>query len=684
MSREGATRSANKFGKYQVVTQADGRPVVLGSGSCGKTYKAVHSLLGRTVALKVIHESLAYDLEVKQRFLNEARAIAALKHPHIAQLVDCDEADGALFYAMEFCDGGDLEKFVSARGALSDETVLQLARQAAKALAYVHDEGYLHRDLKPSNLMLSMVSGNDEANLKVIDFGLVKALGQSSGLTQRGQFRGTLLYTSPEQLREEELDERADVFALGVTLWFLLVGGVPLNDDSKEIARQRLSGEGHAKALPKSSHPAVRALLTEMLQPDRKRRVRNMHIVLCGIDECMVQMRGHKPAAAAPSQARSAQPPVAQSKPAESNTTPPATSTANPRTGRLPREPATSSTRARQPASEAPRNAEKLADQSGQRPTAGGSGTPPPLVRSMAHPLHSKFVLMEEDEDAHPGLGTTHLARRVSTGEFVLLTKVERTLATNRQVTSKLESIVSAASRCEGGFVVQPHSLIRFQDHLVLIEEEVHGLPLLTILKARQKLSLLEASVMLRQLAEACDLAMQAGLTELDLAVHHLSLQFPHLAGAKVNDKEASKMLTRPAGQWPPYIVRLRPDYAAAQRASATDLTGSSHAGSTVMSDDLNDNADLPCRFACLIYHVLSGLPVPAAATMSRAGYVPVSSLGEEGNRLLGRIVSREFQLSDCHSLLRGLWQMESIPAVPLSLPPNLGKRLLQPKPPRA
>ncbi|MEN3941796.1 serine/threonine-protein kinase [Prosthecobacter sp. SYSU 5D2] len=668
MSREGPGHSPIRFGKYEVARHADGKPMLLGSGSTGNTYKAVHALLGTTVALKVVHENLAGDPEVKQRFLNEARAIACLKHPHIAQMVDCDEADGVLFYAMEFCDGGDLEKLAASRGPLPEETVLHLARQAARALAHVHDQGYLHRDLKPSNLMLAMVPGKEEANLKLIDFGLVKNLHQASGLTQRGQFRGTLLYTSPEQLREQTLDERADVFALGVTLWFLLEGKLPLKNNSEEVTKQRLSGKNLGTLLPKRIHPAVRALLTEMMQPELKRRVRNMHIVLTGIDECLVQMhrtgralvgspRFEKlPEGSAPARSR------ATTAPHLGTTTRAAGATASRRgaapghgtAGTMPPIPPSST---QTPANATPVPAahvnaapppQTAPDARPPRPPAGAEARPAPSpkmgIRVIQQPLAAKFDMVEEREDAHGDLGRTFYARRSSTGDMVQLTQIQRSLAADSQVVRGLEEMVVQASRCDGVYVVRPNSLIKFTDHLVLIEEMVDGLSLLTVLKARQKLNLLEAASVLYQLADACDLAMSAGLNSLDLAAHRLTLQFPHMMGARISGREAQKLLSLPANQWPPFILRVEPDYEAAFMGMETDL---------------------PCRFARLLYHILSGLPVPAAAMGGRAGYI--SGLGEEANRLLGKVISGELLLPDCASLLMRLWQMESLPAQALT-----------------
>ncbi|HEY1084898.1 MAG TPA: protein kinase [Prosthecobacter sp.] len=662
MSREGPSKSPIQFGRYEIARHPDGRPFVLGSGSTGKTYKAVHTLMGNTVALKVMHENLVEDPELKRRFFKEARAIASLKHPHIAQLVDCDETDGALFYAMEYCDGGDLEKFATTRGPLPEETVLHLGRQAARALAHVHDKGYLHRDLKPSNLMLAMVPGKNEANLKVIDFGLVKALGETgSTMTQRGQFQGTRLYTSPEQLQHEDLDERTDVFALGMTLWFLLEGKMPLQaSNASEITAQRLSGTSIAGEMSQRIHPAIRALLAGMMQPDREKRTRNMHAVLQGIEECLAQLhRGtsrtrpgpaqatHAPATSVASHATSAPrqlaPPVtrtAVTQSAPQQNLPPAEAPPPP----VPETSAPPATAA------APQQAATPPEEPAQ-PLPAATPQPSPAVvaaqvtiRSIPVPLHQKFEMLEDRGDVHGDLGITCCARRVSTGDLVQLTQIQRGLATDNQTLRELDSIVNLAGRCPGRFIIRPNAMIRFQDHLVLIEELVDGLSLLTVLKYRQKIPLLEAAPILAQLVEACDQAIEHGLTGLDLTVHRLTLQFPHMMGARIDMRAAQKLLERPLAQWPHFVLRVEPDYEASY---------------------LGVEADLPCRFARLLYHMLSGMPAPASAMGGRTGYI--AGLGEEGNRLLGKVISGEVKLPDCLSLLTRLWQMESLPLAALS-----------------
>lgn len=630
------SRSGNRFGRYKIVTDEDGRPVLLGSGSAGKTYKAIHSLLGTTVALKVIHEALAYDAEVRQRFLNEAKAIAKLKHPHIAQLVDCDEEDDALFCAMEFCDGGDLEKLVLKSGPLPEETVLLFGRQVAKALSFVHGENFLHRDLKPSNLMLAMVPGTTSANIKLIDFGLVKALGQTSGLTRKGQFRGTLLYTSPEQLREEELDERTDVFSLGMTLWFLLLGRLPLENNSMEITQRRLSGKSHAEMLPKTIHPAIRALLTQMLQPDVQRRARNMEVVLAGLDECLNMLRRNRPSFTTRRPL-----PRGQATVQENNASPPQDaptiremgdfgSVSLTTTHASQSEDDALNTMPQTPKKEGLKESKAAASPPGtRRPTA-------PVLQKIQSKLRDKFELLEEFEGIHPEIGSTHAARRNSTGDRVQITVLHPEVANDQPAIKKMGSLLDKALPLKGSFLVQPLTMIRFLDRTVLVEEFVTGPRLFSVLRARQRIPLMEAQVLLRQIAEACDLAAANGILALNLAPHHVTLQFAKMPEDKSPEKALKKLLATPMGQWPQFTAKICISYS-----------------------EPEEPGQITWQFARLAYQMLSGLLPPSAS--SRSAYAAVNGLSEEGNRMMAKVVTREVLANGCLAFLNSLLQAESL-----------------------
>lgn len=269
-----------ELGNYRVLHKEDSSLWMLGRGGYGTTYKAEHKHLGRVCALKVINDNLMRNNDAKRRFLQEAQAAALLDHPHIARVYDFGESDGVFYYAMTYCAGGDLEEFSKSRGPQPWSVVRELAQQILPALGMAHTNGLLHRDLKPSNIMLADDDGT--VSLRLIDFGLVKVLEHHESastnlmLTQEGSFMGNPLTASPEQLREEDLDERSDLFSLGVTLWYLLAGCSPFGGvATAELVHQRLSGDSYDPMLPEDLDDEGRGLLSRLLSKDKAERFRN-------------------------------------------------------------------------------------------------------------------------------------------------------------------------------------------------------------------------------------------------------------------------------------------------------------------------------------------------------------------------------------------------------------------------
>src|ERR1700736_181161 len=266
-----------RFGNFEIVNDSEGRPLALGKGTFGRTYQARHCYLDTVVALKIITERYAADAAVRQRFLIEARAVAKLSHPHVARLYDFGEMDGVLHYAMEYCGGGSLADYVAKHGALGLRQLLEVAQQIGGALKCAHAAGFIHRDLKPSNIMLT--EEGEPLFTKLIDFGLVQPSvpGATRSLSDDqsadgARFLSTPLFASPEQLREEPMDVRTDLFSLGITLWYLLLGGPPEGGSSAAIAASRLSAESYAARLPGNLPPQFRDVLARLLEKDRKNR----------------------------------------------------------------------------------------------------------------------------------------------------------------------------------------------------------------------------------------------------------------------------------------------------------------------------------------------------------------------------------------------------------------------------
>ena len=220
------------FGDFEVARHEDGSFWELGRGAMGVTYLALDKVLNRRVALKVIEATPVVNgaQAMRERFLREARAAAALRHPNVAGVFHfaASTESNRCYYAMELVEGETLEARVRRDGPLDVELALEIAIQVTRALLAAASHGLVHRDLKPGNIMLT----SDEAaqlEVKVIDFGLAKATADAAGEMEltHGGFVGTPTFASPEQFKRGPIDARSDIYSLGATLWYALTGLVP-------------------------------------------------------------------------------------------------------------------------------------------------------------------------------------------------------------------------------------------------------------------------------------------------------------------------------------------------------------------------------------------------------------------------------------------------------------------------
>ncbi len=217
------------LGHYQVTA-------AIGAGGMGEVYSATDTRLGRTVAIKVLPAQLAADPERRQRFEREAKAIAALNHPHICILHEFDTHEGIDFLVMEHLEGESLQGRLK-KGALPLDQALEVAIQIADALDKAHRRGITHRDLKPGNIFLT------QSGAKLLDFGLAKLTRTAPdseapteldrSLTQQGTILGTFQYMAPEQLEGREVDARADIWAFGCVLYEMVAGQKPFEGTSR-------------------------------------------------------------------------------------------------------------------------------------------------------------------------------------------------------------------------------------------------------------------------------------------------------------------------------------------------------------------------------------------------------------------------------------------------------------------
>jgi len=258
---------------------------LLGKGAMGEVYSARDTRLGRDVALKFLPPEFAADPDRLARFRNEAKVLAALNHANIASIFGLEEIDGKIFLAMELVDGQDLTERVLDSQLTLDE-VLELARQFAEGLEAAHARGIVHRDLKPANLRITA-----EGQLKILDFGLARAYGESPGtisgsldtptltaaMTQQGTILGTVAYMSPEQARGQTVDHRADIWSFGAILHEMLSGvrlftGETASDTMAAVLRAELD----FKHLPDDTPEGLKRLLRRCLERDARRRLRDI------------------------------------------------------------------------------------------------------------------------------------------------------------------------------------------------------------------------------------------------------------------------------------------------------------------------------------------------------------------------------------------------------------------------
>lgn len=205
---------------------------LIARGGMGKVYRAEQAPLGREVAIKVLHPSYSgeNDPEFHRRFFLEASTCSKLTHPNTVTIFDYGRTDDDIYYiAMELLEGRTLHRTLREEGPFPAARAMHVARQICRSLREAHALGVIHRDLKPANVFL-VEHGDERDFVKVLDFGLVKDLGETGeDLTQTGLFMGSPKYMSPEQIRGEKVDGRADIYALGVILYEMLTGKVPFD-----------------------------------------------------------------------------------------------------------------------------------------------------------------------------------------------------------------------------------------------------------------------------------------------------------------------------------------------------------------------------------------------------------------------------------------------------------------------
>src|SRR6476619_2370657 len=247
-------------GRYRIVRK-------LGMGGMANVYLAEDEVLGRRVAIKILNDRHANDDQFVERFRREAKNAAGLSHPNIVSIYDRGEAEGTYYIAMEYLDGRSLKELVVARGPLPIPDAIAATRQVLGALRFAHRKGVVHRDIKPHNVM-----ADADGRLKVTDFGIARA--GVSQMTEAGSIIGTAQYLSPEQARGAPVDQRSDLYSIGIVLYEMLTGKVPFSGDAPvEIAMKHLTAvpEPPSKSRPDIPHD-LDAIVMRALAKDPEQR----------------------------------------------------------------------------------------------------------------------------------------------------------------------------------------------------------------------------------------------------------------------------------------------------------------------------------------------------------------------------------------------------------------------------
>jgi serine/threonine-protein kinase len=248
-----------QIGHYDIIAE-------LGRGGMGVVYKGHETSLNRYVAIKVLADALAHDESVKERFLREARSMASLNDPHIIQIYFIGEDEGQTYFVMEFVDGESLGSVLKRETKLTPEQSAKIIHQTAQGLATAHDKGVIHRDIKPGNLMLT-----SRGMVKIADFGIALSTQDfSKKLTSTGEFVGTPGYLSPEVCQGKPVDQRSDIFSLGIVLFECLAGRMPFTDESPlglmlEVVKAQIPD---VCSLNKDVDPELSRILSKMVAKD--------------------------------------------------------------------------------------------------------------------------------------------------------------------------------------------------------------------------------------------------------------------------------------------------------------------------------------------------------------------------------------------------------------------------------
>lgn len=592
------------FDHYKVLTRSDGSLFELGRGAMGITYKAFDTNLRVPVALKVINTKTLDSESARERFVQEARSAAKLRHQHVASVFHLGTEGPTWFYAMEYIAGETVEAAVKRRGPLPPMVVMRIGLQVAKALAAAEQHKLVHRDIKPSNLML--VSADDELAVKVIDFGLAKYTHDeepTGAQASAANFVGTPHYASPEQLQVKPLDIRSDIYSLGATLFFMLAGQAPFGGAMAQVMNQQLTSPPPLAKLNGVPQPIV-ALLERMLSKDPALRPQSATDLRREIEQCLVEAGQNQTAA-------------------------------------------TIALEERQIAADtSDRHHDAIVDLTTRMVVAG------------------RYDVLERLGETNDGW--VFRANDMSAKRQVRLLLLRQDFTLEPEALTQLEHEIDLLRNVTHANLLQIYGLEIVDRASVISMEWTEGVTLREVLRTRSFLTPSEVLLLLEQMAAGVDHALQRELPGLDLALHQIFIHFPALEREKqgllaepISRWPPFEVKLNPLGLGRGFSLSVT-------WAGAQTVVGRPGTVGTVTDAGESGTAHVR-ELAILVYEMMGGtLKTVVAASVGGPGssrYTPLANLTEEANEVMRRAMdpARGFEKAgEFLQALRGVEQLES------------------------